>query len=114
MLTPGMALISERAFQSQVVRYARLMGWRVWHDNATNAPKLCRSCKQPLKLPRNEAGLVDLILLRRPRVVWAELKSERGKVSPEQASFIAELRAAHQEVYLWRPSDWQEVERVLR
>jgi hypothetical protein len=105
---------TERAFQSQVLAYARLMGWQAFHDNATNAPRRCSGCGQTRSLPRNAAGLPDLILVRRPRVVWAELKAERGKISPPQAAWIAELRACNQEVYIWRPSSWQEIEECLK
>lgn len=105
---------SERAFQGSVVRYARLMGWTVWHDEATNAPRRCRQCGTVGKFLRNVKGLPDLILVRRPRIVWAELKSERGRLTDEQRAWIEELRACGQEVHVWRPSLWQEVERVLR
>lgn len=105
---------SERAFQAQVTAYARLMGWRVWHDNATNAARRCGSCGAGLHLPRNASGLPDLILVRRPRLVFAELKAERGRTTLAQAAWLAELRACTQEAYLWRPSSWQEIERVLR
>jgi hypothetical protein len=105
---------SERAFMAQVGRYATLMKWRVWHDNATNAPRRCRSCGEVQHLPRNRSGLPDLILVRRPRVVWVELKADRGKLSDEQRAWLDDLRASGQEVYLWRPNDWSEAERVLR
>ena len=60
-------------------------------------------------------GLPDLILVKPGRgVVWAELKTEKGKVSPHQEDVMATLRAAGQEVYLWRPSDWPKVEAVLQ
>lgn len=105
---------SERAFQGQVIAYARLMGWTIHHDNATNAPRRCGSCGSVRRLPRNAPGLPDLILVRRPRVVWAELKSERGRLTDDQRAWIEELRACGQETYIWRPSDFREVERVLR
>ena len=105
---------SERAFQSQVIAYARLMGWTIWHDAATNTARRCGACGTIRRTPRNAAGLPDLILVRRPRVVWAELKSERGRLTDDQRSWIEELRACGQACYVWRPSDWQEVERVLR
>ena len=105
---------TERAFQASVTRYARLMGWRIFHDVATNAPRACRHCKHPLNLPRNPAGLPDLLLIRRPRIVWAELKAQRTPVTDDQRAWLDELRACGQAAYLWRPSDWEEVERVLR
>jgi hypothetical protein len=91
--------LSERAFQSQVVRYARLAGWAVYHTYDSR---------------RSQPGFPDLVLVRRPRIVWAELKSQRGKVTTEQQAWIDELRACDQEVHVWRPSDWRTVERVLR
>jgi hypothetical protein len=91
--------LTERAFQSQVVRLARLFGWACYHTRDSR---------------RSEAGFPDLVMVRRPRVVWAELKSERGRLSPEQKAWIEELRASGQAVYIWRPSSWQEIERVLR
>lgn len=106
--------ITERAFMAQVVTYARLMGWTVWHDEATNAARRCSSCGTVRRTPRNAAGLPDLILVRRPRVVWAELKSERGKLSDEQRDWIDALLGCGQEMFVWRPSDWSVIEKVLR
>ncbi len=105
---------TERSFMGQVLAYARLMGWRVWHDQATNTARRCSGCGTVRRTPRNAAGLPDLILVRRPRVVWAELKAERGKTSDDQHAWLDDLRASGQRVYLWRPSDWEEIERVLR
>ena len=31
----------------------------------------------------------------------------------QQQAWLDELKAARQEAYLWRPSDWPEIERVL-
>lgn len=105
---------TEREFQASVLTYARMMGWKAFHDNATNAPRRCSGCGSTRALPRNAPGMPDLILIRRPRIVWAELKSERGRLSDDQKAWIEELRASGQAVYVWRPSSWQEVERVLR
>ena len=64
-------------------------------------------------------GLPDLIMARRGRVIFAELKSTKGKVRPDQQMWLDELTArvpdVTHEVYTWRPADWQsgEIERVL-
>jgi hypothetical protein len=105
---------SERSFMGQVLTYARLMGWRIFHDSATNTARRCSACGAVRGTPRNAAGLPDLILVRRPRVVWAELKSQRGKATEDQRDWLDDLRASGQHVYLWRPSDWPEIEKVLR
>lgn len=115
--------LTERRFMQQVVRLAEMLGWRVWHDAATNTRPTCRRCSAPLAcavcgtpvtIIRNAAGMLDLIMVRRPRVVWVELKSDRGKLTEAQYALLIELRSSHQEVYCWRPSDWRAIERVLR
>jgi hypothetical protein len=54
-----------------------------------------------------------LIHERRGLVVVAELKSEKGRVPPEQKRWLKAFRAAGVPAYLWRPSDWAEVCEVL-
>ena len=62
------------------------------------------------------AGEPDLRMVRPPRVLFAELKRERNAtVSPDQKRAAELLKACPcVEYYLWRPSDWDEIERVLR
>ncbi|HYW27703.1 MAG TPA: VRR-NUC domain-containing protein [Terriglobales bacterium] len=91
--------LSERRFQSQVLRYAALRGWHAYHT---------------LRSDGSAAGFPDLVLVRRPRVVFAELKSDRGRCTPEQRAWLAELAECSVEVRLWRPGDWEEIERCLR
>lgn len=95
------AVVPERDFQATVVDLAVLKGWRAWHDNDSR---------------RNAAGLPDLILLRPPRLLFVELKTERGRIQPEQQQWIDELgRCPGVEVHLWRPGDWSSgvIEEVL-
>jgi hypothetical protein len=95
--------LTERRFADQVVTYARLMGWRIY--------RTWRSDHSP-------AGFPDLVLCRarhpQPRVVFAELKAQRTPVTDDQRAWIDELRACGQEAYIWRPSQWEEIEKVLR
>lgn len=96
---PILDALTERAFQAQVIRYARVFGWAVYHTHDSR---------------RSQPGFPDLVLVRRPRIVWAELKSQRGTVTTEQQAWLDELRACDQEVHVWRPSDWRIVEGTLR
>lgn len=97
-------LEDERSFQRWVIAYAELRGWRCWHDNYAL---------------RNSRGLPDLIMARGQRLVFAELKTEAGRVRPEQREWLAQLLTIAEvsngamDVYIWRPSDRQIIERIL-
>lgn len=90
--------MTEKAWQAQVIRYAEWMQWRIYHTHDSR---------------RSQAGFPDLVLVRRPRVVFAELKSERNTLTDDQRDWLEDLRACGQEAYLWKPSQWREVERIL-
>lgn len=89
---------SEKSFQSQVVKLAKLYQWTLYHTYDSR---------------RSNAGFPDLVLIKGPRIVVVELKSDKGKLRPEQEDWLAKFRATPAEVYVWRPSDWDEVQRVL-
>lgn len=111
--SPPDSKLSERQFQSQVLALAQLLGWKHWHDAATNTPRRCSDCGAVRRGPRNAAGLPDLILVRSNRLIWVELKAEGGSTTPEQREWIARLRAAGQTCYIWRPADWDAITEVL-
>jgi hypothetical protein len=98
----------EYSFQRQVIAFAALHGWRTAHFR----PGMNRRGEWQTAVQGDGSGFPDLILIRE-RVVWAELKSETGVVSGEQRVWIDALVRAGQEVYVWRPSDWAEIEEVL-
>lgn len=104
---------SEREWQATVLEYAALRGWHYWRDNATNAPRRCSNCGAIRHLPRNAPGWPDLVLVRRPVVLFVELKRDSGTVDDDQAAWLDELRACGQRVYVWRPQDWDTVQEVL-
>lgn len=99
---------SESDFQKQVIQLARLYKWRAAHFRAA----MNRRGQWQTPVQADGAGFPDLVLVR-DRVIWAELKSEKGKLSPEQEQWIARLKAAGQEVYVWRPKDWNEIVTTL-
>lgn len=92
--------MTERELQVAVLEVAALTGWLRAHFR----PALtARGWRTPVEA--EGAGFPDLVLVRE-RVVWAELKGPRGKLSLEQAAWIQSLRRAGQEVYVWTPEDW--------
>jgi hypothetical protein len=98
----------ERSFQDAVTAYMRLTGWRFAHFRAA---RTIHGWRTPLT---GDSGHPDIVAVRRDRLVYAELKSETGRAQPEQLEWLAALRVAGAECYLWRPADWDEIEDVLR
>lgn len=111
---PRLPRQSEKAFMAAVIEMATLFGWRSWHDRATNAPSQCWHCGRGSIVPRNDPGWPDLVLVRRPRILFVELKAEGEEPTAEQVVWLVELRACGQEAAIWRPSDWPTIERILR
>ena len=95
--------IAEKDFLRTVVEYAELHGWMVHHvlEQAHHAKRI-------------GPGFPDLVLAKRNRVVFAELKAEKGQLSAVQQEWLAVLRTVRgARTFLWRPSDWPEIEKVL-
>jgi hypothetical protein len=111
---PRVLLQPERDFMTSVIELAHLLGWRHFHDNATNAPRQCWHCGRKSIVPRNAPGWPDLVLVRRPRVLFCELKREGSAPSPDQQAWLDELAACGQEVYVWTNQDWRQIELALR
>ena len=105
--------ISEADFQSQVIQLARTLGWRVAHFRVVRVQRRDGSIRYMTPVQADGTGFPDLVLVR-DRVIFAELKAERGRTSPEQDAWMAWLSSAGAECYLWRPSDWNEICEVLK
>lgn len=88
---------NEKAFQASVTSAAKRLGWMSYHTFASF---------------RSTPGFPDLVLVR-DRVIFAELKMPRGKISPAQQVWRERLEAAGAEVYLWRPEDWDAILEIL-
>lgn len=92
--------LTEAQWLRQVVDLARLLGWSAYH---------------PWLSIHSERGWPDLALVRPPRLVLAELKTERGRTTPAQERWLGMLRECPGvEVYVFRPSDIERVAEVLR
>ena len=101
--------LTERQWQRQVLDAARYCGWLRAHFRPAQT---ARGWRTPVE--GDGAGFPDLVLVRGHRLLFVELKSDRGRVSPAQQAWLDALRRASVEVHVWRPSDWARVEEVLR
>ena len=103
-LTPQQRLdraVTEAELLSFVLQAARLFGWLSFHARPAWSAKGFRTPVQG-----DGKGFVDVVLAHPQRgVIFAELKRERGVLSPEQERWIAALRTSGQRVEVWRPSN---------
>lgn len=92
--------LSEKEYQAHIVAAAQTLGWTIYHTYNSR---------------RSTRGFPDLVLVRPPRVIFAEVKTLKGEVTPVQGYWRDDLEACPGvEYYLWRPKDWDSVVDALR
>lgn len=96
-MTIAASLTTEAQLQAAVIELAHLRGWKVAHFRPAQTAKGWRTPVQ------GDNGFPDLVLARRGDVLLIELKSEKGKVEPEQLAWGEAIGITWK---VWRPSDW--------
>lgn len=92
-------LVTEEDFQQQVEQTLSLFRWKFYHTRDSRG---------------SEADFPDLIALRPPRKLVAELKKIGKEPTDGQCLWLEYFKACGFEVFVWKPSDIDEVLRVLR
>lgn len=98
-----LATMLETPFRRQVVTWAKRAGWLVYsiHDSRSTTWG-------------TDKGYPDLTMVRDGRLIIAELKTERGQTTDHQKRWIHALNAVpFVDTYVWRPSDEEEIKRIL-
>lgn len=92
--------ISEKDFQQQIIDTAKLLGWKkIYHTWNSK---------------RSASGFPDLIMARDGIIIFAELKREGEDPTPAQREWLEELaKCEHVKVFIWKPSIWDEIVKVL-
>ena len=88
----------ERDFQRRVIKLAKLNSWLVYHTHDSR---------------KSQPGFPDLVLARRGRVIFAELKKNGAKATPEQLKWLYALNGCETVAKVWWPMDFAEIEDVL-
>lgn len=105
---PRYQSVTEAAFLAQVLELAKLYGWRTAHFRPARTTAGWRTpCQGDAK------GFPDLVLVKGKRLIFAELKAEGRDLSPEQSQWIEALTLVRCDLYIWRPSEWEEIVRTL-
>ena len=89
----------EADFQFRVMEVFGYNGWLVYSIPDSRRASL--------------AGWPDLTIIKGDVMFWAELKRDKGRLSESQKLLHPKLERIHP-VYVWRPSDWDEIVRIAR
>ena len=97
----------ERDFQWAVIEPAQLCGWKVAHFRAARTKDGWRT-----PVAADGPGWPDRVLVRE-RIIFAECKSQKGRLRLDQKEWQTRLKTAGAEVYVWRPANWDTIESLL-
>lgn len=95
---------NEAQFQRCVIRYARDHGWLVQHVPSAEVRK-----GKHVTPTQGHVGFPDLVMVREPRVIFAELKGAGGPTSMQQVWLNRLGHCDGVEAFLWWPRDWRTV-----
>ena len=105
-------LVSEKALGQFLHDLGELYNWKMYHQIDMGA---CPNCHRPNYSKRIGPGFPDWVLAHENgRLIFAELKSQKGVLKEEQAAWLKTLNVGGgREVYLWRPSDMDAIAQIL-
>ena len=89
--------MTERQFQNWVVELAKANRWLVYHTYDSR---------------RSEAGFPDLVLVREV-TLFRELKTDKGRMRPEQRVWAKRLTESRADYGVWRPKDKDRIIEIL-
>ncbi len=99
----------ESILQQNTIELFRRCGWLVYHTHSSRF---------------SEPGMLDLIIVKHPTVIFAEIKGPKGKFTkaklnkhsrlmPGQEDWFNELQQCPSVLsFVWRPDDWNEIVKV--
>ena len=109
--SPGrrrMKLQSHSGFLQQVIELAQLHCWKV-----AGFRKAILRDRWITPVLGDAKGFPDLLLVREERLIFAELKVGKDKLSPEQKQWQDVLTFVAETV-IWGPEDWEEIVWTLK
>lgn len=93
-------MMTERDLQASLIDVAETFGYEVYHTYDSR---------------RSQRGFPDLSMIRPPRLIFIEVKTEKGRLTRDQELWRDYLeRCPGVEYYLCRPSNFDEIIEILR
>jgi hypothetical protein len=91
--------MTENDLQQAILEAATYLGWRVHHVRRSD-----------LAIQQGHSGFPDVVCARNGRVLYFELKSATGRLSPDQSAWLTDLGPDAMVVF---PDDLDTVLRLL-
>ena len=88
--------LTEAQFTTKIIDRARARGWLVHHGR----PARMRDGQWRTPV-QGDPGFPDLVMAKGGRLVIAELKTQTGRLRPDQVLWLTAVG-----VVVWRPEDW--------
>lgn len=85
---------TEAQFQADILDAVRKFGLHAYHTHDSR---------------RSQKGFPDLVIVGATDVLFRELKTMTGTVTPEQKYWLTMLRLAGADARVWRPDEWPDV-----
>lgn len=97
--------LTEAEFQRLVIELAQTLGYLVAHFR----PGRNRRNQWSTAVQGDGKGYPDLTLVGRGKVLFVELKSNTGDLTPEQEKWLDRINKNGGVGLVWRPSQWEEI-----
>lgn len=94
--------MTEAQLQAAVLELCSRLGYAVAHFG----PAMTGAGNWITAGTSGATGFPDLVICGRGRLLFAELKSAKGKPAERQLMWLDRLRKAGCETHVWRPADW--------
>lgn len=107
-------MAEEADFQKACIEAARIYGWLVAHFRPARVRRGGREIYET-PVAADGRGFPDLVLVNsgQQRVLFVEVKADKGKLRPDQEKWQEALTLAGAEYDIWRPRDWERILLIL-
>ncbi len=95
-----------------MIAFAHLRGWAVGSFRCVRVQRKDGSVFFETPVGADGKGWPDLVLVR-DNILFRELKSEKGRLDPDQQLWRDRLIAAGMDWGVWKPSSWAKIEKEL-
>lgn len=100
----------EAELLKKTMHLAQLSGWRAVHMTPAQSSK----GRWATHGQGDITGWPDIFAVRGHHAIALELKAEKGRLTVPQKAWLEALSATGIAAHVYRPSDWDLIERILR